>query len=302
VEKDNLLNKKVPVSLEYFLLSLVIIGGLFGLGYYSFDKQIKKQEELSNKNSELEQKVAVLESNLINIQQESIDLFTMLNEANSKNGSIEEKIQNLSGTVNTLEQLTTLDEELLKKYSKVFFLNEHYAPTDIRRIDPDYLYEPNRNLEIHSEVWPFLKDLIDEANEDGSNLFIASAFRSFGTQTVLKNTYTVTYGAGSANQFSADQGYSEHQLGTTVDFTTKALNGNLNGFDKTPEYKWLQENAHKYGFILSYPSGNTYYKFEPWHWRFVGVELATDLHRENKLFYDEDQRVIDSYLGVMFED
>ena len=142
--------------------------------------------------------------------------------------------------------------------------------------------------------------MMDEANEDG-NLLVASAFRSFGTQTVLKNTYTVTYGAGSANQFSADQGYSEHQLGTTVDFTTKALSGNLNGFQNTPEYKWLQDNAHKYGFVLSYPEGNTYYKYEPWHWRFVGIDLATDLHEDEKNFYDEDQRVIDSYLGVMFE-
>jgi zinc D-Ala-D-Ala carboxypeptidase len=301
MNKDSVWFKRVSLSIEYFLLSLVITGGLFAFGYYHFDKSIKRQAELETKNTNLEQKVAILESNIINVQQESIDLFTMLNEATSKSGSIEDKIQSLSGTVNTLEQLTTLDEELLKKYSKVFFLNEHYAPTDIRKIDPDYLYQPSRGLEIHSQVWPFLKDMIDEVNDNDGNLFIASAFRSFGTQTVLKDNYTVTYGAGSANQFSADQGYSEHQLGTTVDLTTKSLNGNLNGFDKTPEYKWLQENAHEYGFVLSYPSGNTYYKFEPWHWRFVGVELATKLHDDEKNFYDEDQRFIDSYLGKLFD-
>jgi len=301
MNKDSVWLKRVSLSIEYFLLSLIITGGLFAFGYYHFDKSIKRQAELETKNTNLEQKVAILESNIVNVQQESIDLFTMLNEATSKSGSIEDKIQSLSGTVNTLEQLTTLDEELLKKYSKVFFLNEHYAPTDIRKIDPDYLYQPSRGLEIHSQVWPFLKDMMDEANDNDGNLFIASAFRSFGTQTVLKDNYTVTYGAGSANQFSADQGYSEHQLGTTVDLTTKSLNGNLNGFDKTPEYKWLQENAHEYGFILSYPSGNAYYKFEPWHWRFVGVELATKLHDDEKNFYNEDQRIIDSYLGKLFD-
>jgi D-alanyl-D-alanine carboxypeptidase len=87
----------------------------------------------------------------------------------------------------------------------------------------------------------------------------------------LKSQYRVTYGAGTANSFSADQGYSEHQLGTTVDFTTPKVGGTLTGFDKTDSYKWLQNNAYKYGFILSYPSSNGYYIFEPWHWRFVGL-------------------------------
>ncbi|MFA6274340.1 MAG: D-alanyl-D-alanine carboxypeptidase family protein, partial [Candidatus Paceibacterota bacterium] len=79
------------------------------------------------------------------------------------------------------------------------------------------------------------------------------------------------------------------------------LNGSLIDFDKTPEYTWLLENAYKYGFIISYPAGNTYYKFEPWHWRFVGINLATKLHNDNVYFYDTDQRIIDSYLVSLFD-
>lgn len=283
-------------------VATIIIAGIVFYGWKQLSTIKAQQNELAITNESLVLKIDELNTNLSNTQQNMAQIFLDLNKSQENtNLTLAEQLEKITGTVNTLEQLTTLDEELLKKYSKVFFLNEHYAPTDIVKIDPDYLFEPSRGLEIHGEVWPFLKDMIDDANDDDGNLFVGSAFRSFGTQTVLKDNYTVVYGAGSANQFSADQGYSEHQLGTTVDLTTKALNGSLNGFDKTPEYKWLLENAHKYGFILSYPSGNSYYKFEPWHWRFVGIDLATKLHNEDKNFYEEDQRVIDSYLGVMFK-
>ena len=104
-----------------------------------------------------------------------------------------------------------------------------------------------------------------------------------------------------ANQFSADQGYSEHQLGTAVDLITTGTDGVLAGFDKKPAYAWMTANAYRYGFILSYPPDNTYYIFEPWHWRFVGVKLATDLHNQGIYFYQMDQRTIDTYLADFFD-
>ena len=130
---------------------------------------------------------------------------------------------------------------------------------------------------------------------------MVSAYRSFGEQAALKSSYKVTYGAGTANSFSADQGYSEHQLGTTIDFTTGYLGANFAGFDKSDAYAWLLDNAYKYGFIISYPKTNAYYTYEPWHWRFVGKKLARYLHTTNERFYDLDQRTIDSYLITIFD-
>jgi D-alanyl-D-alanine carboxypeptidase len=118
---------------------------------------------------------------------------------------------------------------------------------------------------------------------------------------LLKSTYSVTYGAGTANRFSADQGYSEHQLGTTLDFTTPATGLVFSKFEKTSAYAWLAENGYTYGFVLSYPKNNTYYQYEPWHWRFVGRGLAAKLHADGKRFYDLDQRDIDSYLISFFD-
>ena len=142
--------------------------------------------------------------------------------------------------------------------------------------------------------------MVKDAKADGVDLWVVSAYRSFETQAELKSAYTVTYGSG-ANAFSADQGFSEHQLGTTLDFTTKGLGGGLSGFGNTEAYQWLLEHAHQYGFTLSYPEGNSYYMYEPWHWRFVGEDLAKDLHRANAHFYDWDQRKIDGYLVNIFD-
>jgi len=206
----------------------------------------------------------------------------------------------VANAVGALSKLSKTDPELLKKYSKVYFLNEHYVPISLSKIEPIFLSNKSVNYEIHSNVLPYLEDLIEASERDKVSLFVLSAYRSFDIQTTLKENYKITYGSG-ANKFSADQGYSEHQLGTAIDFTTGKLDDALEGFDKTPEYQWLLDNAYKYGFVLSYPAGNTYYKFEPWHWRFVGVALATKLYDDKINFYNMDQRLIDNYLANIFD-
>ncbi len=116
----------------------------------------------------------------------------------------------------------------------------------------------------------------------------------------LKGQFTEIFGEG-ANAFSADQGFSEHQLGTTIDITTPAVGGTFNSFGETEAFTWLGENAHNYGFILSYPEDNTFYIYEPWHWRFVGRDLARDLERDDDTtFYTMEQREINEYLLEIF--
>ena len=245
-------------------------------------------------------KVGTLEADLTVANDDKRALSEALENEKNKNQVFEDQISDISSTVGYLAKLQATDPELLKKYSRVYFLNEHYAPKKLALIDTQWLYNGSSNLEIHTDVKPHLEGLLEDAEEDGLSLKVISAFRSFGTQAALKSSYRVTYGSG-ANQFSADQGYSEHQLGTTVDFTTPTVGATFTGFEKTPEYAWLKDNAHKYGFILSYPPNNKYYQYEPWHWRFVGDALARSLYKEGKYFYDLDQREIDTYLGEIFE-
>lgn len=245
-----------------------------------------------------------LTSAVVELEGENSQLAQRLEEeqerVQSVANSVSRDIERVSSTVGDLEKLSKTDPELLQKYSKVFFLNEHYQPAQMVEIDKRYLYNEAQTLKIHADVWPHLKKLFDAAKKDGIELYAKSAFRSFNEQANVKGSHTVTYGAGTANTFSADQGYSEHQLGTTVDFITTGLQGQLDGFDTTPAYQWMLKNAHRYGFTLSYPQGNAYYIYEPWHWRFVGEKLAEDLHDDGKHFYDLDQREIDKYLIDLF--
>lgn len=244
--------------------------------------------------------IAALSSKLSLTAEELDELEGDYKAEKKKNDNFEGQIKKISGTVSDLDKLSKTDEELLQKYSKVYFLNEHYIPPKIVPIKTTYLYNESAPKSIHGKVESYFDDMIEDALADGIKIWVVSAYRSFSTQAQLKGAYTVTYGSG-ANAFSADQGFSEHQLGTTLDFTTGGLGGGLDGFESTPAFTWLQENAHKYGFTLSYPKGNAYYVYEPWHWRFVGEDLASDLKKAGVSFYDWDQRKIDSYLIKIFD-
>ena len=283
---------------------LLIVGGIVFFGEYRRHAVVteleKTKKELTATKDELSTKTTTLDQNLTSLKNQVLALVNLLSTEKNKSDAFDEKLGKVADTIGTLDALSKTDHELLEKYSKVYFLNEHYVPKELVQIDPLYLFDKTENLQIHASVSSFIQKLLFAGNQNGLQLEVASAYRSFGAQASLKSNYKVTYGAGTANQFSADQGYSEHQLGTALDFTTPAQNGNLIGFEKTPEYAWLALNAHIYGFILSYPEQNKYYIYEPWHWRFVGVDLAERLYRENKYFYDLDQREIDEYLSVLF--
>ena len=237
--------------------------------------------------------------NLENKIQENLFLRQQLAQQEAEVGNFSLQLNSLTENVNTIVKLRNLDEELLKKYSKVYFLNENYVPKTVLQIDPQYVTNSKEQY-IHANVLPFLYALLEDAKKNGIDLKIRWGFRSFLEQYKLKTDDVMIYGSG-ANKFTADQGYSEHQLGTTIDFNTSEFNGNSSLFYKSKAYLWLLDNAYKYGFILSYPENNKYYVFEPWHWRFVGIKLATRLHDENKHFYDLDQRDIDQYLIYIFD-
>jgi LAS superfamily LD-carboxypeptidase LdcB len=274
-----------------------------------------KYRDVVIKNQALEKRAGILEE-IVRASNESLASSTLTNEEllarkneleqgllseKSRNDAIQNQVNQITGAVGTLTKLSQTDKELLQKYSKVYFLNENYIPDSLTTIDPLFVFNKEKEIQIHTKVQPFLHNMIAEAGRAGINLRVVSGYRSFEDQMAVKSGYKVLYGSG-ANAFSADQGYSEHQLGTAVDMTTPALNGSLTtAFEKDKAYAWLKDNAYRYGFILSYPKGNVFYQFEPWHWRFVGTVLARDLHVLQKNFYDMPQRDINAYLIAIFD-
>ncbi len=276
------------------------------LGFFAY-RTLTLSEELSAARAELARHgaeasgtIQSLEARIASTTKDAAGLTAALSQERKRSGDLEDHADDLADTVKELEKTLETDPELLAKYSKVYFLNENYAPSSLAAIDAAYGFEKERTYEVHADVKRYLEDLLKDAKDDGHELKVASAYRSFTTQAALKSGYRVRYGSG-ANAFSADQGYSEHQLGTTVDLSTDAVGGSFAGFDRTDAYDWLAKNAWRYGFILSYPKGNSYYQYEPWHWRFVGKSLAERLHEDGNDFYDLDQRAIDAYLGELFD-
>lgn len=294
-------------------ISILIIAGAGYLLWRQYEQEQKIEILLQERNyflkmtasstqmlAEASSTILALETELNGLKEEYGILTTDYSSELGRNEDFEKQIRKITKTVGVLDKLSKTDEELLQKYSKVYFLNEHYVPEKISTIEKTYMYDESRDHKLHSSVIPYFNKMVDAAKADGVDLWVISAYRSFQTQAQLKGAYTVTYGSG-ANAFSADQGFSEHQLGTTIDFTTKGLGGGLDGFAGTPAFAWLKDNAHEYGFTLSYPEGNAFYVYEPWHWRYVGEDLASDLKRDGATFYDWDQRKIDGYLVKVFD-
>jgi len=299
-------------NLHLFLIILIVINfgtvGCFGYQNYLLEKDnsnlknelLEAKINLALKEKDLGKAISLLELELAETETARDNFELKFRLERERMNFLSSQLENIEGTVGILEKLSQTDPELLKKYSKVYFLNENYLPETFTKITPKYTHDTNEDYLIYSKIWPFLEQMMKAAKDDNIDIKIISAYRSFGEQSILKSSYTFIYGSG-ANQFSADQGYSEHQLGTTLDFTTSEIGNNYLGFEETPAYQWLLNNAYKYGFILSYPEGNEYYQFEPWHWRFVGRDLADKLHREGKNFYDLSQREIDEYLISFFD-
>lgn len=137
---------------------------------------------------------------------------------------------------------------------------------------------------------------------DGINIYIASGFRSYQTQNRLYNNYVARDGKAKADTYSARPGHSEHQSGLAFDICSHDLDGQdaciNSNFDNTDQAKWLAQNAYKYGFILRYPKGKTNetgYKYESWHFRYVGTDLST------KLYNNGDWLTMENYFGITSE-
>lgn len=124
-----------------------------------------------------------------------------------------------------------------------------------------------------------LKAMATAARKAGVPLGNVSAYRSYRQQVKLFANYVEGYGFDDAITFSARPGHSEHQLGLAIDFAAAGSTTFVN--ESTPTGAWLSKNAWKYGWLMSYPDGKdalVCYHYEPWHYRYVGPELAAKIH------------------------
>lgn len=156
-------------------------------------------------------------------------------------------------------------------------LSADFIPADLTNIGNSAMQEDAANA---------AKGLIAAAKAQGVDFKVISAYRSYANQESVYNRYVSSDGQANADTYSARPGHSEHQTGLAADL------GNTDGscdlescFGTTEGGKWLAEHAHEYGFIIRYPEEKTDitgYQYEPWHIRYVGKELAQELHHQGK--------------------
>lgn len=135
------------------------------------------------------------------------------------------------------------------------------------------------------------------AKEAGFNLYIGSGYRSYSSQSKIYKNYVKRDGQTKADTYSARAGHSEHQTGLAIDICDYNYKGKCinSGYNNTESAKWLSDNAYKYGFILRYPNGKTNetgYKYESWHYRYIGKDMA------QKLYNNGNWITLESYLGI----
>jgi len=165
---------------------------------------------------------------------------------------------------------------LVNKFHK---LSSEYVPNDLVSLKFE------ERFKLRSSAAIAFEQMIEVALKDGSHIVPFSAYRSYEYQQGLYEAYALVDGYVAADTYSARPGHSEHQTGLAVDAKSITEEKALNEKD----YEWVENNAHKFGFILRYPKDGidiTGYKHEPWHLRYVGIEIATNM-KELNITYDE---------------
>ena len=167
--------------------------------------------------------------------------------------------------------------------NKYYKLDKDYEPEDLTIINSKFA---SGTQKLRKEAADKFEEMASDMLKENLKIYAGSTYRSYSYQEGLYNRYVKKDGFKEAETYSARAGYSEHQLGLAVDI----VNGKWNYLSEgDKEYTWLINNSYKYGFILRYPHESEYitgYVFEDWHFRYLGIDLATKVH-ESKLTYDE---------------
>ena len=162
---------------------------------------------------------------------------------------------------------------------------EDYVPEDLVIPDVDYsyngIYEKSYMREAAAKA---LEKMFAAAKKKKKyQLKVVSAYRSYERQNAIYQNNINTRGEEDTNKVSAQPGCSEHQTGLAIDVSSDTVNCTIEkSFASCPEGKWLARNCHNFGFIIRYPEGKSHitgYTYEPWHIRYVGVNLAKYIHK-----------------------
>ncbi len=184
---------------------------------------------------------------------------------------------NMNLDFNFYGQIEKVDDPnaLLVICNKYYQLPSDFTPENLTNVPEGYFVADGKSYQLKQNALDAFIAMSNAAKKEGLSLRIISAYRTNSYQANLYQKYKNNNGQKAADRFSARPGHSEHETGLAID-----INDVAQAFENTQEFTWLGKHAHEYGYVLRYPAGKenvTGYMYEPWHYRFLGVETATQL-------------------------
>lgn len=182
------------------------------------------------------------------------------------------------------ENITTIERpyELLVLVNKYNQLPSNFKQYNLVNMSREYTVNDGKEYLLAGVAYEKYVEMSDAAKKEELSMKVVSAYRTEGYQRNLYNNKVNSSGRVYADNYSARPGHSEHQTGLAVDISSTKVS-----FENTAEFRWLQNHAHEYGFILRYPKGKewiTGYAYEPWHYRYVGTDAAKIIYEEGLTF------------------
>lgn len=274
--------KKIHIKWKNILIALLILFLLWNLPKVFTKKEEKKVEKKENQVTEKQKEFEKIGKEIDYYNKDYLDRYL----AYQLNNKELEETQIIKDVNMNLDQIpyeyrlpsknTNTEKVLVNKY---YYLDENYVPDNLETIDTKYA---SSNMRLVKPAKEAFESLSKRAQEENLQIIAMSTYRSYQYQVNLYNRYAKEDGVEKADTYSGRPGHSEHQTGLAVDVYNKKEN--YTNFGKTKEYEWMQQHAHEYGFILRFPEGKekeTGYEVEEWHYRYVGVEIATYIKEHN---------------------
>ena len=182
------------------------------------------------------------------------------------------------------EKQTDTSKEELMLVNRLYGLPSDYVPSDIVTVPIKYAYN---NIKLKSSILEKIENLVDDAANEGYTFVVSMGYRSYKEQKSIYNSYAKSYGKSEADQFVARPGHSEYETGLSFDLEPYKYVKKVTNTKDSEEYKWLRENAYKYGFIFRFDEEKEYltkFSEDLWRLRYVGVDASTLMYNENICF------------------
>ena len=308
--KKKKIKKKVKILLVIFLI-IFVIGSITIKQNKSNQSPQKYTTKIDKKNKKnplttlnyskddiaLIEKYNISDENIKYLIDNKIDSKLAMNIIKEKYLDYYEKNKDLSFSEIITRINTHLDDEFytntektddtLGKFvilNKHYYSDENYKGLNLIDVDSEYnLY--NTSFKLSKECYEAFLKMYNDAKEQGYAFKINSAYRSYEKQIKIYQGWVNKDGVKLADTYSARAGFSEHQTGYAFDVRDYPFTND--DYSKTKSFTWVSENAYKYGFIIRFPKDKEYitgYQYEPWHYRYCGIECATYIHNNNITF------------------